>query len=164
MSHSGAADRPTLVEALQAERDAFREFCALLQTERACLLRADADALVQVTQQKSERVDRLAELGAARSRHLQSLGLNPVPGARERWLGADVGAEAATLSRLWEELVASARKARDLNQANGALVAARLTHNQAALSALHTSARAQSLYGPDGQTNILSGQRELGQA
>ena len=164
MSQTSAADRSAFVEGLRSERDAFREFCDVLQSERACLLRADVEALVQVTQQKSERVDRLVDLGSARTRYLESLGLDPGSTGSERWLSTHAGAEAARLSELWKELVESARQARDLNHANGTLITARLTHNQAALSALHTAARAQSLYGPDGQTNILSGHRELGQA
>jgi len=159
-----AQARSAFIEGLRAERDAFREFCDILQTERACLLRADVEALAQVTRQKSERVDRLVELRDTRTRYLESLGVDPGSSDSERWLLTHTAAEAATLSRLWKELVESARRARDLNHANAALITARLTHNQAALAALHTAAQTQSLYGPDGQTDLVPEHRELGQA
>ena len=159
-----AQARSAFIEGLRAERDAFREFCDTLQTERACLLRADVDALTQVTRQKSERVDRLVELRDTRTRYLESLGLDPGSSDTERWLATHTAPDAATLSQLWKELVEFARHARDLNHANGALITARLNHNQAALAALHIAAQTQSLYGPDGQTDVLPEHRDLGQA
>jgi flagella synthesis protein FlgN len=187
LSPPSSADRAAFVEGLRAERDAFREFCDLLQAERACLLRSDVEALLDITRRKSERVDHLVELGSARIRYLESQGLEPGASDIEQWLAghadkipssgktpssgnapspgnsASRGA-ASQVMKLWQELVEVARTAREMNEANGTLITARLTHNQAALAALRSGARTNSLYGPDGQTNILAGQRELGRA
>jgi len=187
LSPPGSTDCAAFVEGLRAERDGFREFRDLLQAERACLLRSDVEALLEITRQKSERVDHLVELGSARIRYLESQGLEPGSSDIERWLaghadkipgfgktpssgtGSSPGNSmsrhtASQVMKLWQELVEVARTAREMNEANGTLITARLTHNQAALAALRSGARTSSLYGPDGQTNILAGQRELGRA
>jgi flagella synthesis protein FlgN len=157
------------VAGLRAERDAFLEFRDLLQTERACLLRSDVDALLDVTRRKSEQVDRLVDLGNARISYLEARGIEPGSSDIERWLadhaampGIDAGA--SEVIRLWRELTEIARNARAMNEANGKLITARLTHNQGALSALQSGARPNTLYGPDGQTNVSTRNRVLGRA
>ena len=170
MSSPGSADRSAFIDGLRAERDAFREFRDLLEAERACLLRSDVDALLDVTRRKSEQVGRLVELGAGRIRYLEGQGLEPGSSDIEQWLSAHSGnpasvdASASRVLQLWRELVEVAAEARRMNEANGTLITARLTHNQAALAALRSGARIHNLYGPDGLTSVLGGNRELGQA
>jgi len=55
-----------------------------------------------------------------------------------------------TLARGWAECSAAADKCRQLNDRNGALVAARLTHVQARLGVLIESHRETVTYGPRG--------------
>lgn len=158
------SDRAAFVANLRAERHAFREFCQVLEAEQACLLRSDVDALLQITQLKSSKVDRLAELANARVRHLDGLRLDSGRDGMLEWLAKHAGSDQPELSALWDELVAFADQARNLNDSNGTLITTRLTHNQAALAALQSAARTHSLYGPDGQSNIVTGNRELGRA
>ena len=157
-------DRSMFVASLGAEHQAFREFCGILDAEYACLLRSDVDKLQQLTQLKSSSVDRLAELADARAGYLESLELNPGRQGMMKWLAACGDNDARELSDLWRELVDLAAKARAKNESNGTLITRRLTRNKAALAALQSAARAHSLYGPDGQTNIQAGIRELGRA
>ena len=149
---------------LRAENQALREFHAILLDEQACLVDSDVDALLQITQLKSDKVDLLAELEAARSKHLHGMGLDASREGAADWLSRYSGSEREDLARLWDELVELATQVRALNESNGALIATRMSHNQAALAALQSTARAQTLYGRDGQSDLGSRPRELGRA
>jgi len=149
---------------LRAENQALREFHAILLNEQACLVDSDVDALLQITQLKSDKIDLLAELEAARSRHLHELGFDAGREGAADWLSRYSGTARADLAPLWDELVELATQVRALNESNGALISARMSHNQAALAALQSTARAQTLYGRDGQSDLGSRPRELGRA
>jgi len=157
-------DHSVFVAGLRAERDAFGALCRLLESEQTCLVRSDIEGLLQLTGAKSERVDRLIELARQRADHLESVGLSGGSNGMGDWLAAHAGAQRVELTQLWDELVRLASDARTLNEINGKLITTRLSHNQAALSALQLSARAQNIYGPDGQAAVSAGQRELGSA
>jgi flagella synthesis protein FlgN len=157
-------DRAGFVTGLRAERESFRALCKILASEQACLVKSDVDSLLEIAPLKSERVDRLQELEQQRIAYLDSIGRDTGQTAMTDWLAAQAGAERAELAQLWEELMLLAAEARSLNEINGKLITTRLAHNQAALSALQLSARAQNIYGPDGQAAIVAGQRDLGHA
>ena len=158
------SDHSGFVAGLRAEREAFGALCQLLEGEQACLVKSDVDGLLRLTQLKSEKVERLSELAHRRASHLESIGLSTAQRGMADWLAAHSGVQRAELTQLWDELVRLAANARALNDINGKLITTRLSHNQAALSALQLSARAQNIYGPDGQAAITAGQRELGRA
>jgi flagellar biosynthesis protein FlgN len=158
------ADHAAFAAGLRAEHQTVREFCQVLEAEQASLLRSDVEALLQITQLKSSKVDRLADLANARVAHLDALRLDPGRRGMTEWLSRHAGADAPELSKLWDELVGFADKARSLNNSNGTLITTRLTHNQAALAALQSAARTSNLYGPDGQSSVMAGNRELGRA
>jgi flagella synthesis protein FlgN len=80
------------------------------------------------------------------------------------WLAQRTDAEHGGLQAVWQELTRLAMQARSLNETNGKLISTRLSHNQAALSALQASNRALDAYGPDGHAAISAGTRELGKA
>ena len=82
----------------------------------------------------------------------------------QEWLASRAGIDQPELSALWQQVLEAANQARALNGSNGGLIGARLNHNQAALAALQTAARSLGTYGPDGQPQMPSGQRELGRA
>jgi flagella synthesis protein FlgN len=157
-------DRATFAASLSAEHQAYREFCEILNAEHACLLRSVVDALVQLTQLKSSKGDRLAEFSSARDAYLHSLELSPGPQGMTDWLAGCSDTQAPALSDLWRQLVDLAAKARALNESNGTLITTRMMYNHAALAALQSAARVHSLYGPDGQTSVTAGNRELGSA
>lgn len=157
-------DHSGFVAGLRAERESFRALCQLLESEQACLVKSDVDGLLQLTDRKSDQVDRLMELAQQRVSHLEAAGLSTGQHGMTDWLATHAGVQRAELTQLWDELVHLASNARSLNDINGKLITTRLSHNQAALSALQLSARAQNIYGPDGQAAIVAGQRELGRA
>lgn len=158
------ADHAAFVAGLRAERQAFHTLCQLLESEQACLIQADAESLLDIARSKSEQVDRLTELARRRVEHLHAMALDQGQAGIEEWLALHAGAQRAELTRLWQELTRFAAQARSLNETNGKLMATRLSHNQAALSALQSAASAQDLYGPDGHAAVVAGQRELGRA
>jgi len=157
-------DRAAFVASLRAERAAFGEFCQLLEAEHASLQRSDVEELLKITQLKSHQVDRLAELATARTRYLDSVGLTTGREGMADWMARLGGADATEVSNVWRELVDFAARARTLNDSNGTLITARMSHNQSALAAMQSAARAHSLYGPDGQASLVTGNRNLGTA
>jgi len=157
-------DRAAFVASLRAERTAFGEFCQLLEAEHASLQRSDVEELLKITQLKSDKVDRLAELATVRTRYLDSVGLSTGREGMSDWMARLAGAEAAEVSNVWRELVDFAATARTLNDSNGTLITTRMSYNQAALAAMQSAARAHSLYGPDGQASVVTGNRNLGTA
>lgn len=162
--HPTTPERAAFLADLQAEVAAFEALCRVLDSEQACLLRSDADALLALTELKSREVDRLAALADARTRYLRSQQLPADHSGMARLLQSEQGSAAPELARTWGRLVALAEQARALNETNGGLIATRLNHNRAALDALLSAARALNTYGPDGQTDLSTAQRELGRA
>ena len=157
-------DHVAFVTGLRMEHQAFHSLCNLLESEQACLVRSDVEGLFELTRLKSEQVDRLTELAQRRMDHLRSLGLDTGQAGIDTWMTLHAGVERAELTQLWQELIRLAAHARSLNDINGKLITTRLSHNQAALSVLQSSARAHNIYGPDGHAEIVAGQRELGRA
>jgi flagella synthesis protein FlgN len=152
------------VAGLRSELAGFRELQQILLAEQDCLKRADVDALVRVTEIKSQQIERLKALAARRSDYLEHLRVGLDRRGMTSSPRAHAGSDAAELSAMWAQLLNAAAEARALNDINGALIAARLNHNQAALATLHAAGRTLSTYGPDGQTELRAGQRDLGTA
>jgi flagella synthesis protein FlgN len=147
-------DRAAFLAALADEHAAFAAFVELLETESACLLDGDVDALLALAQTKSERVTRLSGLAEVRRAFLRDAGFRPDRVGMSEWLLVDAGAEHAHASRLWTALLEHASRAQLLNESNGALIAARLSLNQSALAALQAAAQQATLYGPDGTSTL----------
>ena len=79
-------DRAAFVASLRAERTAFGEFCQLLEAEHASLQRSNVEELLKITQIKSDKVDRLAELATVRTRYLDSVGLSTGREGMSDWM------------------------------------------------------------------------------
>jgi flagellar biosynthesis protein FlgN len=158
------SDHAGFVKGLRAERETFHALCEILQSEQACLVNSDIDGLLQLTSVKSEKVDALVTLAQRRVDHLEAAGLSSGQDGMADWLAACSEVQRAELTQLWQELVRFAADARSLNDINGKLITTRLSHNQEAQAALHLSARAQNIYGPDGQASVVPGHRQLGRA
>jgi len=159
-----APERSAFVSGLRAELSGFRELQQILRAEQECLLRADVDALLKLTEVKSRQIELLNTLATLRAGYLHSLSLDPDRRGMAQWLAAHAGAQKPELAALWQQLLDTATAARVLNDSNGGLIGARLNHNQDALAALRSAARSLSTYGPDGQAQLPAGQRELGRA
>ena len=53
------------------------------------------------------------------------------------------------IAELWQQLLALAENAQQLNQINGSMIDTRLRNNQQALAILQAAAKQSALYGPD---------------
>jgi len=147
-----SANGESYLGVLSQERERVGEFLALLQREQAALVAGDHDDLMAFTEQKAVRILELRRLSDERSRLLASHGLRADKDGMSGWIER-YGDENAR--RLWDEIKSLAAQVRAANEINGALVAARLKHNQASISALQAAARSNpSVYGPDGGTRI----------
>jgi flagella synthesis protein FlgN len=157
-------DRVAFVGGLRAELAALQEFCQILRAEQDALMRRDVEAILKLSEVKSEQVERLSALASIRAAYLDSLHLPTDRRGMAEWLVVHGRADQPELSRLWHQLLEAASEAQSINQSNGALIGVRLQHNQAALTTLHAAARRHTLYRPDGQTDVGATSRELGRA
>jgi flagella synthesis protein FlgN len=157
-------DHAAFVAGLRAERESFEALRKILQSEQTFLVQSDVEGLIELTAHKWAQVEQLKTHEQQRARYLSALGLGEGESAMKAWLSKTSAAERPTVEALWRDLLNLAAEARSLNEINGKLITLRLAHNQAALSALHLSGRAQNVYGPDGQTPIAAGHRDLGRA
>ncbi|MEJ5210252.1 MAG: flagellar protein FlgN [Burkholderiales bacterium] len=161
---SSLQPHPALAAMLQAERAAYQALHALLEEEHAALLRGDADALLALAQRKSAQVAHLAQLAEARNRELTNLTGQVDQAGISAWCHR-FAPQASNANALWQALIEAARAARALNEENGALIQARLQHNQQALAALRGAAQeVAQAYGPDGQPCPAPTGRPLGRA
>lgn len=150
---------------LSRERDCFRQFLEILEREQEVLVQGQVDTLTDIAQKKSGKVLELAQLAEARNRFLAGNGLPPDQAGVSAWLGALGNApEAQEARRAWDELVAVAKAARQLNETNGAMIELQLQHNQQALAVLMSAANQAALYGPDGQRLSGGGGRSFDKA
>jgi flagellar biosynthesis protein FlgN len=146
---------------LHAEAQAFSAFLELLRTEQAALEARDVDAVLQLAQTKAERVGVLNDLARRRGNYLTGQSFTPDRNGMAQWLLAYAGPDQASLTGVWQALLATAGAAQAVNRENGLLIETRLQHNQRLLGAL-ASGNQPSLYGPDGQTRIGGTGRDLG--
>jgi flagellar biosynthesis protein FlgN len=147
---------------LREERIATQGFLELLQREQECLLTGDADAIGAHIENKSACLRKLAGYAERRRRFLLAKQLSPDRPGMERWI-TDAG-ESAGIAAEWQQLLEATRLAREVNDTNGSLIAARLQSNQQALAVLTAAASGASLYGRDGQTSGNWDSRRLGAA
>jgi flagella synthesis protein FlgN len=163
MPAASAPDRAAFEGSLRAELAALQAFCGTLEAEQTALLQADVDALLELSERKTEQVERLSALAGVRAAFLEAQALTADRRGMAQWLGRAPG-DASGLARLWQQLLELAAQAQALNQRNGGLIGLRLQHNQAALTTLQAAARRHTLYRPDGQTDLGGTSRELGRA
>ena len=146
--HSDAAQ---YINALEQERTRLQAFLQLLEREQSALVAGDHDHLLAFTEQKAAQILELRRLSDARSRLLAAHGRHADKDGMSAWIEAH-GEPAAR--RIWDDIKSLGAQVRAINEINGALVAARLKHNQAAITALQTAARSSGVYGPDGGTRL----------
>lgn len=153
----------TFAGQLKSELETFRQFVVLLQTEQQALSDGNVDPLTELARLKAEQMAALSRLGNQRSEFLRSLSLSPDRTSMEAWLATLPAAEQPDLRQTWDELLALGTQARDLNEANGAIISAKLRHTQQALAVLQQeTGNLTGLYGRDGQTHVPGMGRPLG--
>lgn len=152
------ASAAAFLAVLQTEREALDEFVGLLRAEQEALIRGDADGLIALANEKTEKMDVLALMGKQRSRYLAAQDLASNAEGMEAWLERNPGV-AARANKIWREFVVQAETARELNQNNGLLIESRLQQNRLKLAVLQTSAASEGVYRSDGQLRPLRGSR-----
>jgi flagella synthesis protein FlgN len=143
------------------ERDAVRVFIDVLRREQHALQQADVSVLLSLAAEKASHAQQLAELTQAREQWLAVPDSPEDQGEMERRL-----ADHPTAAMAWQELLQLTETAHQINEINGILVNQRLRYNQQRLSALQAAARGlhdNGLYGANGQPQIFSGGRRLGE-
>lgn len=134
--------------ALEDELSAARQLFGLLKSEQQHLVAADTDALISLTEQKNAFVTRMSEASSRRANAFSVHDVGTTATAVQLWLA---GVDAKT-SGIWNELMAVATQARELNRTNGLLISRHLKNNQHALQVLQGNANVGRFYGPDGQS------------
>lgn len=151
------------LSALMLEETAtLRTALGHLHAERRALEAGEVDTLAVLAARKSEAYGRLAQLGDARSAMFARAGVKPVRAEVEALFAR--GPEWAACRQAFSDLLALAREAHDLNQANGLLIRTQMKSSQQALAVLMSAAEQASTYGPDGQSLARATSRSLGSA
>lgn len=162
---SGAQSPEAFVAGLRAEFEAFRTFHELLESEQAALVGGDIDSLVSLAQRKASQVSLLGQMAESRNRYLRNTTGTTDQLGLDAWQKKYDPQGRSGMARVWHDLLALARSAKDLNQQNGALINLNLQHNQQALAILRGAAtQTTNLYGPDGHAYSSGSGRPLGKA
>lgn len=151
-----------LLDALTAEHAALLDFVALLKSEQEMLVENSTDRLLELAEKKTNSALILNAFAETRQdllkKNFPRLG---DPGAEAIYACLDKHAPQG--SAVWNEVLALASRAQQLNRTNGELIQMKLRHNQQALAVLSSSVKKTHIYGPDGQTRFSPGSgRSLG--
>lgn len=123
---------------LRLQLDKLQAFDRLLIEEHACLLRAAADQLPALTEQKNSL---LAEIDALERERIMQFGAQTE----------------AVINPLWSAVQTLARSIAEANQRNGAMISALVRSTEGALQILRGNAEGVDLYGAHGQGQPGSG-------
>jgi flagellar biosynthesis/type III secretory pathway chaperone len=143
-----ATCRERLGRLMSDENSALNELSTLLDREHGYLEANDVTSLEGVARERQRCVARIFRADEERRTLCNDMGYPPdLQGLEQliRWCDPQ-----GTLAGGWVKCSAAATKCRQLNDRNGALVAARLTHVQARLGTLIESRRETVTYGPKG--------------
>ncbi len=148
-----------LLAALNAEQLSLLNFVALLEREQEMLIANQGDRLHELSDQKTTGSLVLNELSATRRALLQE----HVPQLDAESVRAWLKQHCAEGEPVWQQIIALAKRSKQLNSINGELIQMKLRHNQQSLAALFNAARKASLYGPNGRPAVSPGSgRSLG--
>jgi flagellar biosynthesis/type III secretory pathway chaperone len=156
---SEKSGRPVERLVLEEARE-MRAFVCLLEEESEALRSGTDDQLLSIASSKSLFCDRLQELSVRRATAVAAEVSGMGHEALSLWL-AQLPA-GTPLKSAWAELMALTTRALALNDANGALIRARIGHGRRALAILLDRTDSSGVYGPDGQARIGGTRRELG--
>ncbi len=149
--------REQLGRLIGAEFDALNELANLLDREHTYLSENDVVSLEGAARERQRSVAKILRVEQERGALCRDTGrADDLKGLEDllRWCDLQ-----GTLAKGWALNCAAAAKCRALNDRNGALVAARLTHVQARLGVLIEGRRDAVTYGPRGAySQTVSGQ------
>jgi flagella synthesis protein FlgN len=140
--------REKLGNLMSDERRALNELSTLLDREHGFLEASDVVALEAATRDRQKCVARIFRVDEERRALCTAMGRAvDLQGLEDliRWCDPK-----GTLASGWADCSAAAVRCRQLNDRNGALVAARLKHVQARLGTLIDGRRQSVTYGPKG--------------
>jgi len=142
----------SLAKHLALQQQAIVELVDWLELERRALAQAkvDGEKLQELTACKQAALQKLEQLEAIRSGAQLKLGY----GAGRH--GAQRAAQDADCLAAWREVQALARRAREVNVANGEALRQRMACNQRIVGFLNRIG-GNKLYGPDGRTQRSDG-------
>lgn len=153
MSKSGnSGGNAGLFNDLEAECQGFQAFCEILEAEARALTAGEIDKLGHLAQLKSDKVVQLSRLAERRNRILAAQALGSDRQGMARWIELHAADGNGDAGETWRRLLEIAERARRLNDQNGAMIEAKLRHNQKALAVFQSAATQLDLYGPDGKT------------
>jgi len=145
---------------LAEEHSVLARLVELLRSEQDALVGGDADQVAALAEPKSRCIAALQAHGAERRRILAAGGQPVHPDGIRLWTREQAKRE-PRLAQRWNAFLALARVAEELNRANGALIASRLTVTQQALTTLFAAAGIPGAYGADGNAVSLHEGRQL---
>jgi len=148
-----------IAQLIDTEATLLQGFVALLEREESLLIAGDADALLVLSQEKTERYHQLQRIHDDRALLLARLH-KPHTDAAIREVCAP---QPATCGR-WDQVLELGREAQRRNLLNGKLITERLQHNQAALAVLLNATHRPQLYDAAGMTHTTGIGRHLGSA
>lgn len=158
MSELNPAAQAEFLTQLTKERDAIRDFVALLEKEQQALLQQENDLLLTLAEAKTQAALKLTDLINVRRQFLNSKMGNSTVDPSE-WIKKF----APNCFVAWNELKKIAEAAHQMNKNNGEVIQLKLRSNQQALTALLGAAKSTAgLYGRDGQTSVALSGRTLG--
>ena len=140
------SDLQTLIE---NEARLLDHFVGLLRREQTSLSQGAAEDLPELAEQKNGLVIQLNDLSARRAAFLEAHALPANRTGIDAWFAQEKNGDAA---EAWQNVLALAAEARELNRVNGELIQARMQFTAKALEALSGAKTSLELYGPDGQS------------
>lgn len=142
---------------LQEELDSMTSLASILEKEQLALIEGNVAALNELSQEKSQQLAKLSDLGKKRSFHLSTLGYPSDIKGMQAYLACP-STETAILDN-WKQLLYISETAKENNRANGILINRQLKKNQGALNILQQNSPDDLLYGANGQSknNTASG-------
>ncbi len=145
---------------LSQEVECTGQLLACLDRERGALARRDLETLEKTTEAKLRNTQQLEQLEQQRSALLENLGFANDADSQQRCF--DSLPCAATLTRLWQEILDNTRACKADNLSNGGVLESSRQHVEQALCILRGQPGTPSLYDTRGGTAANLGQRELG--
>jgi len=146
-----------LAELLTQETEQVARFIKVLEREQQALKNNHPEELGEINGEKKTLVESLNQLESRRLIIISA----PVGATQQASIQAwfKKYPQERTAAALWKKLLDLAKRARELHDFNGTLVAMLLQRTNDTLSILNQHAQDQSLYGSDGQASVLTGSR-----
>ncbi|WP_179405436.1 flagella synthesis protein FlgN [Burkholderia guangdongensis] len=143
--------RDELLATVNDEHATVEAFASLLAYEEKALTTPEPlQMLPGIVDQKTELIERLANLERTRDTQLSALGF---PAGKK---GMDQAAARDTrLAGRWQLLQQAAERARRANATNGMLVRIRMDYNERTLAVLRSTPAKVGFYGPDGRVSTV---------